>query len=264
MVSPPFPVQLVIKRRGTGLPLHFGEAESVRNLVVEAVAAGVSLSEADLRGKSLAGISIPGADLVGADFSGADLAGSDVSRSRLTGVMFSEAVLVGADLSHSELSEANFAYADLEKAKLTQANLAWTNFSGANLTRADLSFSNVHHADFTGANLEGTRFAGVDLSTATMNRLAEETEERRIRKERFLTSPLGLSVLQLLWLGLLPVGSLVFGSHFLWMTFMGFALLVLASFTWAFAVTRSGWLMFLASAQTLLFLAYMLLIWPLS
>lgn len=85
-------------------------------------------------------------DLVRADFHSANL---------------SESSLVGADAR-----EAVFAQANLRSAGLVRGDYTNADFRGANLSNALLVGIKVDGADFTGADTTGTRFSGIDWSTA--------------------------------------------------------------------------------------------------
>lgn len=74
------------------------EASSLREAVLQAVAAKVSL-----RGAYLEGVDLSGADLSGVDFEGADLSASNLRQAKLTG-----ANLKGTDLRGSDLREVQF------------------------------------------------------------------------------------------------------------------------------------------------------------
>ncbi|MBW7970988.1 pentapeptide repeat-containing protein [Bradyrhizobium sp. BR 10289] len=112
-----------------------------RHEVLEAIAAGRSLSRANLSGADLSR-----ADLSRADLYGANLSGANLSRANLSGANLSRADLYGADLYGANLSRA-----DLSGANLSGADLYGANLSGADLSRADLYGANLSGADLSGA-----------------------------------------------------------------------------------------------------------------
>ena len=129
-----------ILNRFTGRMIHEAEAETMRELVKDAVAKGISLRWANLEGADLRGADLRGANLRGANLEGADLRGAN---------------LRGADLRGAKLAWVNLEGVNLEGAKLT-----WANLKGANLKGAKLKGANLEGADLRGANLEGADLEG--------------------------------------------------------------------------------------------------------
>jgi hypothetical protein len=120
-----------IKHRWTGAVLWSGEAESVKDGVTKAVAAGAYLA-----GAYLARADLARADLAGANLAGANLAGANLARADLAGANLADADLAGANLADAYLAGANLAGAYLAGANLADANLADANLAGAYLAGA--------------------------------------------------------------------------------------------------------------------------------
>ena len=97
------------------------EADTLKEVLVEAVKQKADLSDADLSG----------ADLSGANLSGANLYGANLRRTNLYGANLSGANLSGADLYGADLSGAYLYGANLSGANLSGANLYGANLSGA-------------------------------------------------------------------------------------------------------------------------------------
>ncbi|KVN06703.1 MULTISPECIES: DUF2169 domain-containing protein [unclassified Burkholderia] len=128
--------------------LNGAAAQSRREFVAAAAAAGRSLEGVDLTGADLSGMDLRGARLAGAMLENADLSGAD-----LTGAVLSRAVLVRANLARTKLVDA-----DLTAANLSLADCEQTDFSGAD--SSDGIFERVHLRDcrFNGGLLANTRF----------------------------------------------------------------------------------------------------------
>jgi hypothetical protein len=116
-----------IVRRWNDAVLWEGEAETVKDALHEALAAGASLRGANLRD----------ADLTGADLRGADLTDATLTDANLRDADLTGADLRGADLTDATLTDANLRDADLTGADLRGANLTpirddiWAVLSGA-------------------------------------------------------------------------------------------------------------------------------------
>ena len=82
------------------------EADTLKEVLVEAVKQKADLSDADLSGADLSGANLSGADLSGADLRSANLYGADLSDADLFGAYLSGADLSGADLRSANLAEA--------------------------------------------------------------------------------------------------------------------------------------------------------------
>ena len=121
------------------------------------------MTREEVEAKIAAGESLSGADLRKADLSGADLFEAD-----LTGAYLREANLRGADLSKADLSRANLSEADLTSAKLNGAKLRWATLAGAVLRYADLRGANLRKANLYGANLYGADLRDATLSGARL------------------------------------------------------------------------------------------------
>jgi hypothetical protein len=113
-----------IRSRATDAVLWEGPAETVKDAIHAACAAGANLRRANLAGANLAG-----ANLAGANLAGADLAGANLRRANLA----------GANLRHANLAGADLTGANLRRADLAGANLRHANIAGADLTGADLT-----------------------------------------------------------------------------------------------------------------------------
>ena len=113
--------------------IHAGEANSRREIILQAVALGKSLARAKLTDAKLAR----------ADLTGADLTDAKLARANLTGANLTDAKLTGADLTGADLTGANLTGADLTDANLTGAKLTGANLTGANLTPIRDDFFNV-------------------------------------------------------------------------------------------------------------------------
>jgi len=124
-----------IKSRWNGTALFSAGAETLRDVVQQAVQGGANLSGAYLSGANLSGANLRGAYLGSADLRSADLSG---------------AYLSGADLSVADLNGADLGSADLGSADLRSADLRSADLSGAYLSGADL-----RSADLSGAYLGG-------------------------------------------------------------------------------------------------------------
>ncbi len=129
-----------IFHRWSTRPIAMVEADTYPQALELAVARGVRMLYADLKG-----IKVQAADLEEGDFRGADLGGSELVRVNLRKADLRAARLVGADLRGASLALADLRQADLRSADLRQANLA-----GARLVGADL-----RGAVLTGAQLDG-------------------------------------------------------------------------------------------------------------
>ena len=98
-----------IKNRSTQVVLWSGNAESVREAVAMAVAAGACLDGANLHGADLHGADLVGADLVGADLDGAYLGGANLHGANLHGANLRGADHDGACLDGARHKPASLA-----------------------------------------------------------------------------------------------------------------------------------------------------------
>jgi len=152
-----------IKHRSSGAVLYAGEADELRQLVVQAVS-----SDANLVGANLVGAYLGGANLVVANLRGANLRGADLSGANLHGANLSGANLSGANLHGANLHGANLFSANLGGADLRGANLRGADLSVADLRDADLRVANLHGADLSGADLHGANLRDADLHGANL------------------------------------------------------------------------------------------------
>ena len=137
-----------IKDRHSGRVLFETEAETLKDVVEEAVISGVNLSCADLRNADLGGAYLAGAQFSNADFSGANLFGIILDRATLIGTRF-----CNVDLRYADIRSAN-----LKKAVLQNSDLTCAQFLASDLTRADFRNSDLHGAELNGANIISTFF----------------------------------------------------------------------------------------------------------
>ena len=154
------------------------EARKLREIVLEAHAAGRSLARMDLCRADLRGASLRGADLSRAFLEGADLRGADLSGANLT-----DTVLARADLSDATLDSAiargtNFGGAKLHRTRMTggvdarRAVFSKADVSGADLSGADLSEADMLEASLTDTKLDGARATGVTFLKSTLTNLS--------------------------------------------------------------------------------------------
>ena len=131
-----------IKSRWNGTALFSAGAETLRDVVQQAVQGGAYLDGADLRSAYLGGAYLSSANLSSANLSSANLRGANLS---------------GADLSGADLNGADLRGADLSGAYLSGADLGSANLSGADLRGADLRGANLSDADGKNLTLVGSR-----------------------------------------------------------------------------------------------------------
>jgi uncharacterized protein YjbI with pentapeptide repeats len=142
-------------------------AGNIRRLNRLGVEDRFTLTEAHLRGASLATAVLRNSDLWGADLEGAVLRDSDISGSNFAG-----ANLAGVDLENScidgcDMRGANLSDADLERSSMVRVDLRGANLSGADLQYTRLNSADMERTTFTGANLHGADLSGADLRGAT-------------------------------------------------------------------------------------------------
>ena len=114
------------------------EADTFKEVLVEAVKQKVNLYGADLFGANLYGANLYGANLRDANLRSANLYGANLSGANLPDANLRSANLSGADLSGANLRNADLFGANLYGANLSGANLRSANLSGANLAEAIL------------------------------------------------------------------------------------------------------------------------------
>jgi hypothetical protein len=91
-------------------------------------------SEAETMKDAMHAALAAGADLTDAHLTGADLTGADLTDANLTGAHLTDAILRGAHLTGANLTDARLTDAILRGANLTGANLTDANLTGAILT----------------------------------------------------------------------------------------------------------------------------------
>jgi hypothetical protein len=158
----------VIRRRESKEIIFRGKTKSLRILVESALAAGVDLSEADLRGINLSRADLSRARLCRADLARAILVGADLSRAQLTGASLASAELSCATMYKTNLSEADLSDSNLTMIQGVSMLLCWADLSEANLTNANLVGANLCGAKLfqtilTGAHLRGAHMQGTKL-----------------------------------------------------------------------------------------------------
>ncbi len=141
-------------------------ATTVREAVLEAVAAGANLARANLARADLADANLADAYLARAYLARANLARAYLARANLAGADLAGADLARADLADADLAGANLADANLADAYLARAYLAGANLAGADLAGADLARADLADADLAGANLADAYLARADLARA--------------------------------------------------------------------------------------------------
>jgi len=153
-----------ITHKITGAVIHETAAETIREVLLDAVKNKINLAHADLRYANLSGANLRCADLRYANLSGANLSDANLSGANLSG-----ADLSGANLRCANLSDADLSGADLSGANLSGADLRGANLSDADLSGADLRYANLSGADLIGANLSGADLSGANLSDANLS-----------------------------------------------------------------------------------------------
>lgn len=126
----------------------------------------INLSQANLKGASLAGADLRCAHLDGSNLQGTILEDANLLEATLRAVTADEARFSGADLTDAVAIGGIF-----NKAKFTGALLRGTIFDGsqfqdANLIAADCSFASFQSVDFTRADLRGATFLRSQLAGA--------------------------------------------------------------------------------------------------
>jgi hypothetical protein len=121
------------------------EAETYPRALELAVARGVRMLYADLKGVKLRGIPLTKGDFRGAELSYADLAGANLEKADLRAAKLIEtdlrqASLRTADLRQADLRGADLRFASLEGARLVGADLRNALLTGARLVRAVLDW----------------------------------------------------------------------------------------------------------------------------
>ncbi len=121
------------------------EAETYPRALELAVARGVRMLYADLKGVKVRGTSLTEGDFRGAELSHAEMAGvnlekADLRAARLLETDLRQAFLSTADLRQADLRGADLRYANLEGAHLVGADLRSALLTGARLERATLDW----------------------------------------------------------------------------------------------------------------------------
>lgn len=131
--------------RWSAKPIALVEAESYPQALELAVARGVRMLYADLKGIKVRGIPLIKGDFRGAELSHAELAGAnlenaDLRAAKLIETDLRQAILRTADLRQADLRGADLRYASLEGALLVGADLRDALLTGARLERAVLDW----------------------------------------------------------------------------------------------------------------------------
>jgi uncharacterized protein YjbI with pentapeptide repeats len=134
------------------------------SLLLPALPAHASCSDAAAPGVNWRRCIQDGQDLSGADLSGATLRDTSFARGQLKGVR-----LNGTDAANARFTSADLQGADLTGAVLRGAEFTRARLVGAKLVRADLRGARLFRADLTEADLTGAMISGADLSTATLD-----------------------------------------------------------------------------------------------
>ncbi len=121
-----------------GKELYEGEADSLEQLVEEAVKLGVDLSNAQLNKL---------------DFSYKNLEDGNFECAEFRDSKFIEANLKNANLSCAKFGDANLNRADLTNANLTYADLFTASLVNATLINANLRYVGLGHVNLSQANL---------------------------------------------------------------------------------------------------------------
>jgi uncharacterized protein YjbI with pentapeptide repeats len=142
---------------------------------------------------NLAGADLTAQDLQGLNFVDANLAGAILERASLRSARFTRANLSNANLKSATITDTNFTDADLTNANLasvyssagtvlTGAILNGISSGGVTATQGELGLPSTWNvtkgyiigptANLTGANLKSARVSGIDLSGATLDRVA--------------------------------------------------------------------------------------------
>jgi uncharacterized protein YjbI with pentapeptide repeats len=158
--------------------------------------AGANLTDANLNRAILYNANFTGANMEGTLLGAADLTGASLSRvQNIAHFVISETTVLcntvgyndevmnyncitptqflDADQSHRDYSGRNLAGYDfsnriLQGVNFSGSDLSGASFQGANLTDANLENVNLTGADLSRTNMNGTRFAGADLTRATL------------------------------------------------------------------------------------------------
>ncbi len=112
-----------ILRASDSAVLFQGDADSMAELVQQAIDLGVSLAGADLAGHDLRGLRARGAGLTGAVLTGAWLDGSDLSYAGMDGVTVTLGSMADCDLRKATLVAASCESVTFDRSDLTGANL---------------------------------------------------------------------------------------------------------------------------------------------
>lgn len=158
----------VIKSRWDSSVVFRGEADSVRELVENAVACGANLEGAALDLSLLRSLKATAANkLVRCDLEGAHLAEARLVRSCLSESVLDFSNLYSANFTGACLSSVSMYGANASRAIFERANLNRLYADGANFFMANLRQSNMEHASFYGANLARADFTGAKISKDT-------------------------------------------------------------------------------------------------
>ncbi len=154
------------------------EARKLREIVLEAHAAGRSLALVDLCRADLSGVSLRGADLSRAFLEGADLRGADLSGANLEGAVLARADLSDATLDGAVARGTNFGGAKLHRTRMTggvdarRAVFSKADVANADLSGADLSEADMLEASIVDTKLDGARATSVTFLKSTLRNLS--------------------------------------------------------------------------------------------
>ena len=125
----------------------------------------IDLSEADLRGTSLAKVNLKGANLKQAKLQFSNLAGASLEE---------------ANLEQARMQEVNLQGAQLEKANLRKCNLMESNLQGTNLQHADVQSAQFNEdVMFAQTNLRGANLldaSGLSVMQIQTSLVDKETQ----------------------------------------------------------------------------------------
>lgn len=122
-----------------GVQIYSSQGRTLRQVLAEAIDAGIVLKEADFRGARLRSADLDGINAPGACFWGCDLTDADLSGANLKGADFRHASLTNVCLGESDLSGADFRAAYMPGVILRAATLNGAVFSCPSFWSLDLN-----------------------------------------------------------------------------------------------------------------------------
>ena len=143
--------------------------DTMKETVQNAVSAGVSLQNANLRQQDLTGIILRNADL-----RGANLTLTHLGHTIFIDCNFHGARMLQVGMDHSVCHVCDFTAANLEDASLLHFSADRCSFISAQMQGVDMNFSNVAGSDFTQAILHRVtcnfcNFYRVDMTQASLH-----------------------------------------------------------------------------------------------